>query len=168
MSISRVGVSSVQIAVAIAGDTVGEGNETFNLALVNPVGNIAITDGSATGTILNNDPIALTIMEIQGEAHRSAYDGQPVITTGIVTAVASNGFYLQDPAGDGNSRTSDAIFVFTGSAPTVAVGDAVQVSGKRRRVPRPAPMRPASPPPRSPRRRSTIDSPRQRAARRRS
>ena len=62
-------------------------------------------------------------MEIQGEGHRSAYDGQPVITTGIVTAVTSNGFYLQDPAGDGNSRTSDAIFVHTTGAPTVAVGD---------------------------------------------
>jgi len=124
-----VGVSSVQVVVTIAGDTVGEPNETFTLALVNPLGNIAITDGSATGTILNNDPIALTIMEIQGEGHRSAYDGQPVITTGIVTAVTSSGFYLQDPSGDGNSRTSDAIFVHTTGAPTVAIGDAIHVAG---------------------------------------
>ena len=50
-------------------------------------------------------------------------------TTGIVTQVG-NGYYLQDPTGDGNDATSDAIFVFTGSAPAVAVGDAVQVSGK--------------------------------------
>jgi endonuclease/exonuclease/phosphatase family metal-dependent hydrolase len=48
---------------------------------------------------------------------------------GIVTAVASNGFYLQDPTPDADAATSDAIFVFTGSAPTVTVGDAVKVSG---------------------------------------
>lgn len=124
-----VGVSSVQISVAIAGDTVGEPNDTFQILLVNPTGNIDITDGAAIGTILNNDPIALTIMQIQGEAHRSAYEGQPILTSGIVTAVASNGFYLQDAAGDGNARTSDALFVFTGAAPGRLVGDAVQVTG---------------------------------------
>ena len=123
------GISSVQIAVAIAGDSIAEGNETFNLLLANPVGNIAIVDTSATGTILNNDPLDLRIFEIQGEGHRTAFDGQPVTTTGIVTGIVDNGFYLQDPAGDGNSRTSDAIFVFTGGAPGVAVGDGVKVTG---------------------------------------
>jgi VCBS repeat-containing protein len=124
-----VGVSSVQIAIAIQGDTVGEGNETLNLLLANPTGNIAIVDSSGTGTILNDDPIALKIYEIQGEGHSTAYAGQPVVTTGIVTGVVSNGFYLQDPTGDGNVNTSDAIFVFTGGAPAVAKGDAVSVRG---------------------------------------
>jgi len=123
------GVASVKIAVAVAGDTTGEGNETLKLLLVNPAGNIAITDGEAVGTILNDDPVPHTIMELQGEGHRSPYEGQPVLTSGIVTGVVSNGFYLQDPNGDGNVRTSDAIFVFTSTAPTVAVGDAVSVSG---------------------------------------
>jgi VCBS repeat-containing protein len=124
-----IGVSSVTISIAIAGDTVGEGNETLNVLLANPTGNIAITDSSATGTILNDDPLALKIYQIQGEGHASPYVGQPVTTTGIVTGVVGNGFYLQDPTGDGNSRTSDGIFVFTSSAPTVAVGDAVSVTG---------------------------------------
>ena len=124
-----IGVSSVQISVAIAGDTVAEGNETLNVLLANPSGNIAITDASGTGTILNDDPIALKIYEIQGEGHSTGYAGQPVTTTGIVTGVVGNGFYLQDPTGDGNSNTSDAIFVFTGTAPAVAVGDSVQVRG---------------------------------------
>ncbi|MEA3002148.1 MAG: uncharacterized protein QOH81_936 [Sphingomonadales bacterium] len=124
-----IGVSKVTISIGVAGDTVGEGNESLNLLLANPTGNIAITDGAGAGTILNDDPIALTIMEIQGAAHKSPYEGQPVATTGIVTAVALNGFYLQDPHGDGNAATSDAIFVFTGTAPTVAIGDGVGVSG---------------------------------------
>ncbi|HET9638589.1 MAG TPA: cadherin domain-containing protein [Allosphingosinicella sp.] len=124
-----IGVSSVTISIAVQGDTVGEGNDTLNLLLANPTGNIAITDASATGTILNDDPIPLKIYEIQGEGHQTAFAGQPVTTSGIVTGVVGNGFYLQDPTGDGNVNTSDAIFVFTGAAPTVAVGDAVNVSG---------------------------------------
>lgn len=123
------GVSSVQIAVAVAGDTVGEANETFELLLVNPAGNIAISDGVATGTIVNDDPTALRIYEIQGESHQSAYVGQPVITGGIVTGVLANGFFLQDATGDGNVRTSDALFVFTGGAPNVIAGDAIEVRG---------------------------------------
>ncbi|PRY92027.1 putative extracellular nuclease [Hasllibacter halocynthiae] len=84
----------------------------------------------------------LSIMEIQGAGHVSSLvsadpqdpttgggDGPRVTTGGIVTAVDSNGFYLQDPEGDGNDATSDAIFVFTGAAPSVAIGDAVDVTG---------------------------------------
>jgi hypothetical protein len=69
-------------------------------------------------------------MAIQGEGHASPFVGQPVITGGIVTAVDSNGFYLQDPTGDGNARTSDGIFIKTaGTSPTVKVGDAVELTG---------------------------------------
>ncbi|MBD1873426.1 endonuclease/exonuclease/phosphatase family protein [Nodosilinea sp. FACHB-131] len=75
-------------------------------------------------------PVELTaIYSIQGAGHSSTLVGQQVATTGIVTALDTNGFYLQDAAGDGNIATSDAIFVFTGSAPTVTVGDGLQVAG---------------------------------------
>lgn len=123
------GEISKQIVIGIAGDTVGEANETIGLTLSNASGAVTIQDGSATGTILNDDPIALKIYEIQGAGHETAYAGQPVVTSGIVTGVVGNGFYLQDPTGDGNVNTSDAIFVFTNSAPAVAVGDAVSVTG---------------------------------------
>ena len=74
-----------------------------------------------------NGPQELAIYEIQGAGHTSQFDGQDVSTSGVVTAVDSNGFYMQDPDGDGDIATSDGIFVFTGSAPAVAVGDAVDV-----------------------------------------
>lgn len=77
----------------------------------------------------NNGASTVKIYEIQGEAHTSTLVGQSVITTGIVTAVDSNGFYLQDATGDDKDATSDAIFVFTNSTPTVVVGDDVEVSG---------------------------------------
>ena len=71
----------------------------------------------------------VAIYDIQGAAQISPLLGENVTTTGIVTAVDSNGFYLQDPTGDSNDATSDAIFVFTSSAPGVAVGDELEVSG---------------------------------------
>ncbi|HWS56281.1 MAG TPA: hypothetical protein VN228_19230, partial [Pyrinomonadaceae bacterium] len=80
----------------------------------------------------NNCPLppqVRTIPEIQGNTGTSPYDGVLVTTTGVVTARKTNGFFLQDAAGDGDPATSDAVFVFTSSAPTVAVGDAVQVTG---------------------------------------
>jgi predicted extracellular nuclease len=69
------------------------------------------------------------IHDIQGAAHLTTLDGDDVRTTGIVTAVAGNGFYLQDPSPDASDSTSEGIFVFTSSAPTVTVGDAIDVTG---------------------------------------
>src|SRR5690242_18274695 len=72
----------------------------------------------------------LRIAEIQGRAHLSPLAGQDVAGVGgVVTAVRANGFYLQDPAGDGDAATSDAVFVFTRTAPSVALGDGVTVAG---------------------------------------
>jgi uncharacterized protein len=73
---------------------------------------------------------AVRIHDIQGTAHISPMNGQSVNgVPGIVTAVKSNGFYLQDPVPDANVATSEGIFVFTSSAPTVSVGDSVKVTG---------------------------------------
>ena len=118
-----------QIIVPVQGDLVGEGNETLTVRLGATSGDVVIDRAEATGTIVNDDPIALDIGAIQGEGHASDYVGQVVTTTGIVTAVDSNGFYLQSATGDGNARTSDGIFVFTSNAPAVAVGDAASVQG---------------------------------------
>ncbi|NJL39390.1 MAG: hypothetical protein HC840_06345 [Leptolyngbyaceae cyanobacterium RM2_2_4] len=74
-------------------------------------------------------PAIRRIYEIQGAAHTSPLAGQAVTTTGIVIAVDSNGFYLQDPTGDNNIATSDGIFVFTNSRPTVSVGDELRLAG---------------------------------------
>jgi predicted extracellular nuclease len=70
-----------------------------------------------------------SIPEIQGAGHVSPCLGVDVTTSGVVTAVAFNGFYLQDPEGDGDDATADGIFIFTSGAPSVAVGNVVEVSG---------------------------------------
>ncbi|MGQ7846362.1 lamin tail domain-containing protein [Granulosicoccus sp. 3-233] len=84
---------------------------------------------TALGTQPVDDTVVASIMAIQGAGHSSPLEGQNVITDGVVTAVDSNGFFLQDAHGDGDDTTSDALFVFTGSAPTVSMGDAVTVEG---------------------------------------
>ncbi|NEQ96850.1 MAG: hypothetical protein F6K30_09020 [Cyanothece sp. SIO2G6] len=87
------------------------------------------TPTAAGGGIVLPDPIDATIMDIQGSGLASDLDGVLVRTTGIVTAVDTNGFYFQDAVGDGDEATSDGLFVFTGSTPTVAVGDGIEVIG---------------------------------------
>lgn len=70
------------------------------------------------------------IRDIQGNAHLSPLASQQVSNVpGVVTAVRSNGFFLQDEMPDADPATSEAVLVYTGSAPTVAVGDRVTVSG---------------------------------------
>lgn len=125
------GQTRATITIRVVGDTVAEADERFFVDLTNATGGATIGRASATGTIVNDDLLTLRVFEIQGEAHRSFYEGQTVATGGIVTALAANGYYLQDATGDGNTRTSDGVFVFTSSAPTgVAVGDAITLTAR--------------------------------------
>ncbi|NKE59405.1 hypothetical protein FXN61_22370 [Lentzea sp. PSKA42] len=75
------------------------------------------------------------IHDIQGVTRISPLLGQKVTNVpGVVTgtrATGDRGFWIQDTVGpDSDPRTSEGVFVYTaGSAPTVAVGDNVLVSG---------------------------------------
>ena len=89
--------------------------------------------GSGTGP---TPPVAGTtrIHDIQGTSFVSPLDGQkvtnvPGIVTGVRATGSSRGFWLQDPDPDTNAATSEGVFVYTGSAPTVTAGDSVLVSG---------------------------------------
>ncbi|MGW4052854.1 endonuclease/exonuclease/phosphatase family protein [Streptomyces sp. NPDC004779] len=80
------------------------------------------------------DTAPVRIHDVQGTTRVSPLAGRQVTgVTGVVTGVrgygSSRGFWMQDPRGDGDPATSEGLFVFTSSAPTVAVGDAVSVDG---------------------------------------
>ncbi|MBQ0929331.1 ExeM/NucH family extracellular endonuclease [Ideonella alba] len=101
-----------------------QNNADFAVAPPNPRNTAAPLGSCGTST-----PPSHTIMEIQGSGSTSPFVGQQVSTSGVVTRVNNNGFFLQDPLGDGDPLTSDGVFVFTGAAPTVSAGQAVQLVG---------------------------------------
>ncbi|MDH3546147.1 MAG: lamin tail domain-containing protein, partial [Gammaproteobacteria bacterium] len=80
------------------------------------------------GSQFDGCPVAVTVADIQGSGTSSPLEGSRVIAVGVVTALAADGFFMQMPD-DGNPDTSDGIFVFTGGAPGVSVGDEVEVNG---------------------------------------
>ena len=121
------GALTQTFTVTVNGDTATEASETFFVNLTNVTG-ATVTDAQGLGTITNDDVSIVRIYDIQGAGHTSSFTGQSVTTTGIVTAVDSNGFYLQDATGDGNSATSDGILVFTSTAPTVLVGQSINIT----------------------------------------
>ncbi|MBK7511771.1 MAG: hypothetical protein IPI76_05855 [Chloracidobacterium sp.] len=71
---------------------------------------------------------------IQGDKNMSAYEGQVVKASGIVTARTRTGFFLQTPDDkvDSNPNTSEGIFVYTKTEPEAdaAIGSMIVVSGK--------------------------------------
>jgi hypothetical protein len=69
------------------------------------------------------------IFAIQGRDASSPLAGRRVDTVGVVTGVTSTGFFLQDPSGDGDTATSDGIFVYTRSRPRLAANQCVLVEG---------------------------------------
>ena len=124
---TALGLTSTDIGVAEAGtEAVGLSLQKIGTSWVGPQDD---SPGDLNTAPPPPPPVLTAIYTIQGAGHLSAFDGQSVTTSGIVTAVDTNGFYLQDATGDGNIATSDAIFVFTNSAPGVVAGDAVTVSG---------------------------------------
>jgi predicted extracellular nuclease len=131
------GSSSYDFTVLVNGDTAEESDETFFVNVTN-VSGADVADGQGLGTIVDDDTdfCALPytpIYDIQGSGASAAITGD-VSTQGVVVgdfegSSGLQGFYLQDATGDGDSQTSDGIFVFTGAADTVTAGQLVRVTG---------------------------------------
>ena len=77
---------------------------------------------------------AIKIRDLQGTQHSSPLVGQEVVVRGVVTAALvgdeDRGFWLQDALDDGESSTSEGVYIDASSAPAeVSVGDVVRVRG---------------------------------------
>lgn len=103
-----------------------------------PVISFTVSDSSGTANAkltLTINPVpsctAVTIGSVQGSGDASPIVGQTVTIQGIVTALRTTGFFVQD-SGDGNPATSDGVFVFTSSAPSgnAVLGNALCVTGQ--------------------------------------
>ncbi len=133
------GETSGLVTVQIVGNTQVEPDKAFTVTIATSAAGVVIGNGTATGTIVNDDYPELEIFEIQGNGPRSPYApatgnalGDTVTTSNnAVTAIAGNGFFMQTPddRDDDEPLTSNGLFVFTGSVPAVSVGDRVDVTG---------------------------------------
>jgi predicted extracellular nuclease len=125
------GETQVTFNVLVHGRTSPSDNKTFTAKLSDPGDGVALGRASATGTILYDIPIAAEIWQINGSGQSPALLGKPVLThDNVVTAVGPQGFTMQTPdaRADASPLTSNGVYVFTGSAPTVSVGNAVDVA----------------------------------------
>ena len=78
-------------------------------------------------------PTIVEVAEIQGPGNTSPFVGRVVtVKLSVVTAVATNGFFMQAPdkRADGDPETSEGVFVYTEHTPAVEVGDVVDVTGE--------------------------------------
>lgn len=98
------------------------------------------------GDVVEEDPFTCTgetltpTYAIQGSGDSSplipegSFSGDAVYTSGIVTDIVTSlysGFFIQDASGDGDTATSDGVFVYANSTPTgLAVGDEVCIQGQ--------------------------------------
>ncbi|PKN93177.1 MAG: hypothetical protein CVU44_12170 [Chloroflexi bacterium HGW-Chloroflexi-6] len=120
--------------VTINGDVNVESNETFHVNLADALG-ANITDAQGLGTITNDDAAATPICEIQGSGASTPLSGVHTIQGIVVgdfeggSSPQIRGFYVQQVDCDADPTTSDGIFVYNGSANSVALGDLVRVTG---------------------------------------
>ncbi len=103
----------------------------LRLLLVLGAALVAAACADRPSTSVRSAPAVVRIHDIQSRAHRSPFDGKTVDgVEGVVTALAGNGFYLEDPLPDNDPATSEGIFVYTDAPPTVTVGRSVRVAGR--------------------------------------
>ncbi|HWU77220.1 MAG TPA: lamin tail domain-containing protein [Rhodanobacter sp.] len=125
------GQTQVTFNVLVHGRTTPGDNKNFTVKLSDPGDGVALGHASAIGTILYEIPIAAEIWQINGSGQSPALLGKPVLThDNVVTAVGPQGFTMQTPdaRADASPLTSNGVYVFTGSAPAVSVGNAVDVA----------------------------------------
>ncbi|HMW47975.1 MAG TPA: lamin tail domain-containing protein [Cellvibrionaceae bacterium] len=110
-------------------DGVAEGAETALITMGNPPAGYSLGVASQSITLSDGGAATTPIYQIQGNQATSPLVGQQVTTSGVVTRVNNNGFFMQDASGDGDATTSDGILVFTNTAPTVTLGQLIQLTG---------------------------------------
>ena len=128
-SIAEAGTSTT-ITVNVIGNTTTQSDRTFTLTLTGITGATPSTL-SATATIKDDDIGTYAIHDIQGGGDSSPIAGQRINTFGnIVTAIGPAGFFMQTPDADvdASAMTSEGIYVFTSTAPSVVIGDRINLT----------------------------------------
>ena len=127
------GISLTGFTAATVDNRVASANLVVDASLPAGTYPVEITfanDASQTASCTVNVAVSGTVKipQIQGSGLTSPYVNTVQSTTGVITKKLGSGFYIQDPQGDGDPDTSDAIFVF-GGATAANEGDLVRVTG---------------------------------------
>jgi predicted extracellular nuclease len=126
--VAESGSTPVEFSLQLKGTGTAPSDFFWSIPTQSSFGAVNADQVFGTDAAIDDNIPLLRIYEIQGAGHTSPHKDEQVSTRGIVTAVARNGFYFQDPIGDGDERTSDGMFVYTKKAPGVSIGDEVQVT----------------------------------------
>ena len=118
-------LSNTTAALRVRGGCFDSDNNVMDFVVGNP------SPRNSAAPVRSCTPVPAAIHDIQGPGTLSPFLGQEVLTSGVVTGVKSNGFFLQAPDAqvDSNPETSEGIFVFTAATPAVAVGNEVSARG---------------------------------------
>ncbi len=127
------GFSLGALSVATADGTAA--SVALNVASSVAAGNYAVVvnfanDEAQTASCTVNVAISgiTAIHTIQGNGAESPLKDQNVTTQGVVTKLTNAGFFMQDDNPDADETTSEGIYVYTSTVPTVAVGSRVRVA----------------------------------------
>ncbi len=113
--------------------------ESPDVATATPtaVGTTTETPVPPTATpIVTCDSTFTPIYQVQGSGLTSPLSGTIVTVQGVVVGdfegatPTQRGFFIQDPTGDGDTATSDGVFVFNGNLNSVSPGQLVRVTGQ--------------------------------------
>lgn len=124
------GGASATLNVTVHGAKAAGPDKALRVNLSDAAGNVTIAKSAAVGAILNEIPVAAEIWQVTGTGQVSPLVGKRVAThANVVTAVGPAGFTIQTPddRADADPLTSNGIYVFTSTAPTVTSGDVVDV-----------------------------------------
>lgn len=124
-----IGVLTADVILPITDDAVQDGDQVITVT--------ASADGYTAGSlnviVADDDVPTVAIHAVQGAAHASPFTGLVVqVADAVVTARDARGFWMQEPdaENDADAATSEAVYVFTSTAPTAQVGDLVAVRGR--------------------------------------
>ncbi|KAF5389309.1 hypothetical protein D9757_003448 [Collybiopsis confluens] len=120
--------TSAASAATTTSATTGQNLQTFTGDLGGSLPPAVTTGGK--GFVV--DGVTTLVTDVQGIAFQSPFAGKTVSNvTGVVTAKASDGFYISGPASS-DVRASNGLFIFSETASIlskVAVGDMVSITG---------------------------------------
>ena len=105
------GATSKTFAVTINGDTAQEVDETFTVNLSAPSAGITISDGQATGTIINDDAAATPTLSIADASVSEGNSGTKTLTFTVSLAPAAAGTVTYNIATSNGTATAGSDYV---------------------------------------------------------